>query len=228
MARVVSFLSVLAVLGVLFVLFSCSFLPSASESTNSLPTGENTSSSNTNGGLTVKVVYVSTTGNDTNDGLSPSKPVRTLVKAVEVANTIDMASNVLIKVSSGVYTNGDGLSNTNVGFVIDRPNVIISGGWNSDFSSVVGKSELDGNNNLYHMVMITNVTNVKLENLVIRSGNANDVTFPNNSGGGIYVSNVSYLAIESNVVISNNYADSFGGGVYLYGSANNTISGSVW
>jgi hypothetical protein len=60
--------------------------------------------------------------------------------------------------------------------------------------------------------MITNVTNVRLENLVIRGGNAN--VAPNDSGGGIYISSVSYLVIESSVVISNNSAID-GGGLYL-------------
>jgi len=200
MARVFSFLSVLAVLGVLFVLFSCS----------------------SSGGS----IYVSTTGNDANDGLSPSKPVRTLVKAVRVANTIDKAVNVVIKVSGGLYTPGNGLSNANVGLVINRPNVIISGGWNSDFTSVIGKSEFDGNNSLYHIIKIENVTNVILKNLVIRGGNANGSN-PDDGGGGVYVNNVRYLTIESNVIISDNSAN-FGGGLLLYVSANNAISANVY
>jgi hypothetical protein len=177
--------------------------------------------------VVVKTIYVSTSGDNGNNGLSPSTSVRSLVRAMEVANTIDSGTNVLVKVGSGVYTPGNGLNSTGSGFVINRPNLIISGGWNSDFSSVVGKSELDGNSSLYHVVMITNVTNVRLENLVIRGGNANGGT-PNDSGGGIYVSKVSYLVIESSVVISNNYADSFGGGLYLDRSLSNTIVGSVY
>ena len=59
MMKVVS----LAVLAVMFVLFSCSLSPSPSNDGS---------------------IYVSTSGNDYNDGLSPSKPVRTLVKAVEI------------------------------------------------------------------------------------------------------------------------------------------------
>jgi parallel beta-helix repeat protein len=174
------------------------------------------------------IVFVSTNGSDANSG-GINDPFRSINVAMShiSANITDLSVTVEVRVSSGLYTSGDGLNNTGSGFVINRPNVIISGGWNSSFSSVVGKSELDGNGSLYHVVMITNVTNVRLENLVIRGGNANGID-PDNRGGGIYVSNVSYLVIESNVVVSNNYADSFGGGVYLYGSANNTISGSVY
>jgi hypothetical protein len=185
--------------------------------TENLP---NTSSS-------IVYIYVSRNGNDANDGLSPSTPVKNLVRAIEVANNIDSASNVLIKVGSGVYTNGDGLS-TNVGLVVNRPNLIISGGWDSSFSSVVSNSVLDGNNILYHVVMIRDVTNVRLENLVIRGGNANGNNSDDKIGGGIYVSNVSYLVIESSVVIKNNSANDSGGGVYLYYSTNTTISGSVY
>jgi len=171
-------------------------------------------------------IYVSRNGNDANDGLSTSTPVRNLVRAMEVANNIDSASNVLIKVGSGVYTNGDGLS-TNVGLVVNRPNVIISGGWDSDFTTNTNVSGLDGNNSLYHIIEISGVTNVRLENLVIRGGNANGNNSDDKIGGGIYVSNVSYLVIESSVVIKNNSANS-GGGLYLVDSIYNTISGSVY
>jgi hypothetical protein len=88
-------------------------------------------------------------------------------------NITNLDVTVEVMVGSGVYTPGNGLSSSGSGFVINRHNIVISGGWNSDFSSVVGKSELDGNNSLYHVVMITNVTNVRLENLVIRGGKAN-------------------------------------------------------
>jgi len=189
----------------------------------------NVSTTNTVSVFRDYVVFVSTGGSDANTG-GISDPFRSINVAMShiSTNITDLSVTVEVRVGSGVYTPGSGLSSSGSGFVINRPNVIISGGWDSSFSSVVDKSELDGNNSLYHIVMITNVTNVRLENLVIRGGNANDVTFPNNSGGGIYVSNASYLAIESNVVISNNYADSFGGGVYLWSSPNNTISGSVY
>jgi len=173
------------------------------------------------------VVFVSISGNDANSG-GISDPFRSINVAMGHigANITDLSVTVEVKVGSGVYTRGNGLSSSGSGFVINRPNVIISGGWNSDFSSVVGKSELDGNNDLYHVVMITNVTNVKLENLVIRGGNASG-SYPDDRGGGIYVSNVSYLVIENNVVISNNSAN-FGGGLLLWNSTSNTISGSVY
>jgi len=173
------------------------------------------------------VVFVSTGGNDANSG-GISDPFRSINVAMgHISASITASVTVTVKVGSGVYTPGSGLSSSDSGFVINRPNVIISGGWNSDFSSVVGKSELDGNYSLRHVVMITNVTNVRLENLVIRGGNASSFSYPDDRGGGIYASSVSYLVIESNVVISNNSAF-YGGGLYLWYSRNTTISGSVY
>jgi parallel beta-helix repeat protein len=203
MARVVSFLSVLAVLAVLFVLFSCSSSPLSNSS-----------------------IYVSTSGNDNNDGLSPSKPVKSLVKAVSIAKNIDSSIPVEIKVTSGIYSNGNGLNSDKVGVVIDRHNITISGGWNSDFTSIVGKSELNGNGKLYHIVKVENVTNIFLMNLLITGGNANG-SFPDDKGGGIYASNVGYFSVGTSVVVSNNTATDKGGGIYLVDSQNNIISGLV-
>jgi parallel beta-helix repeat protein len=205
MARVVYFLGVLAVLAVLFVLFSCSLSLS--------PLSDN-------------LIYVSTSGSDGNDGLSPSKPVRSLVKAVSIAKNIDPSIPVEIKVTSGIYSNGNGLNSDKVGVVIDRHNITISGGWNSDFTSIVGKSELNGNRKLYHIVKVGNVTNIFLMNLLITGGNANGSS-PDDKGGGIYASNVSYFSVGTSVVVSNNTASDKGGGIYLVDSQNNTISGLV-
>jgi parallel beta-helix repeat protein len=188
----------------------------------------NVSTTNTVSVFRDYVVFVSTGGSDANSG-GISDPFRSINVAMGhiSANITDLSVTVKVKVGSGVYTPGSGLSSSGSGFVINRHNIVISGGWNNDFSSVVGKSELDGNNDLYHVVMITNVTNVRLENLVIRKGNANG-SDPDDRGGGIYVSNVSYLVIESSVVISNNNANNYGGGLYLDRSPNTTISGSVY
>jgi hypothetical protein len=62
--------------------------------------------------VVVKTIYVSTSGDNGNNGLSPSTSVRSLVRAMEVANTIDSGTNVLVKVGFGVYTPGSGLSSS--------------------------------------------------------------------------------------------------------------------
>jgi hypothetical protein len=95
------------------------------------------------------VVFVSISGHDTNSG-GISDPFRSINVAMNhiSANITDLSVTVKVKVGSGVYTPGSGLISSGSGFVINRPNIVISGGWNSDFSSVVGKSELDGNGSL--------------------------------------------------------------------------------
>jgi ribulose bisphosphate carboxylase small subunit len=188
----------------------------------------NVSTTNTVSVFRDYVVFVSTSGDDANSG-GISDPFRSINVAMNYISTniTNLGITVEVRVGSGVYTPGSGLSSSGSGFVINRHNIVISGGWNSDFSIVVGKSELDGNGSLYHVVMITNVTNVKLENLVIRGGNVNGSN-PDDRGGGIYVSKVSYLVIESNVVIRNNSANNLGGGLFLVNSTNTTIIGSVY
>ncbi len=171
-------------------------------------------------------IYVSESGNDTNSGLKETTPIRSLTRAMEIARSIDVRTNVVIKVTVGIYSNSDGLSNANTGFVIDRHNIEISGGWDTGFSSMVGKSEFDGNNSLYHIIKINNVTNVVLRNLVIRGGKANG-TSPDDNGGGIYANKVYNLLIDNSVTISNNSANSYGGGIYLHYSSNSTISASI-
>jgi len=171
-------------------------------------------------------IYVSRNGNDANDGLSVSTPVKSLPRAMDIAGGIEGNKRVEVRVEVGVYSKGDGLSSPNVpnaGFVIIRPNITISGGWDSSFSSVVGKSVLDGNNSLLHIIEISGVTNVVLRNIQITRGNANGSNEPVDRGGGIYVKNVSYLVIESNVIVSDNFATS-GGGLFLWGLTNSTIS----
>jgi hypothetical protein len=171
-------------------------------------------------------IYVSRNGNDANDGLSVSTPVKSLPRAMDIAGGIEGNKRVEVRVEVGVYSKGDGLGSPNVpnaGFVIIRPNITISGGWDSSFSSVVGNSVLDGNNSLYHIIEISGVTNVVLRNIHIKEGNANGSSEPVDRGGGIYVKNVSYLVIESNVIVSDNFATS-GGGLFLWGLTNSTIS----
>ncbi|MFN4245029.1 MAG: hypothetical protein ACK4F9_02640 [Brevinematia bacterium] len=73
---------------------------------------------------------------------------------------------------------------------------------------------------------VEGVSNVRLENLVIRGGGANG-NYPDDRGGGIYLSNVSY-SVFTNLVLSNNSATEVGGGVYVYYGVSNMISGSVY
>jgi len=178
-------------------------------------------------------IYVSRNGNDANDGLSVSTPVRSLPRAMDIAGGIEDNKRVEVRVEVGIYSKGDGLSSPNVpnaGFVIIRPNITVSGGWDSNFltnfdskNNRPNVSIFDGNNSLYHIIEISGVTNVVLRNIHIKGGNANGSSEPVDRGGGIYVKNVSYLVVESNVIVSGNSASN-GGGLFLWGLTNSTIS----
>ncbi len=170
-------------------------------------------------------VYVSIDGDDGNSGLDPGNPVRSINRGIQIA----LDNNIsLIKVSTGVYTPGNGLENGFNGVKlinIYRDRFIIEGGYGRDFSSVIGYSELDGNGSLYHIIFISNSVNVGIRNFVIRGGNANGSSFPDDVGGGVLVIVSSGITL-TNVVILNNSA-AYGGGIFFAGSENNTLSGSV-
>lgn len=167
----------------------------------------------------VSTVYVSTSGSDGNDGKSPSKAVKSIQVGINKAIQYRAGK---VKVAQGVYTPGNGLNSSDTGFSITTNGLKVIGGWNSDFSSVVGYSELDGNNNLYHIVAIDGVANVQLKNFVVRRGSANGGLASQTKGGGIYIKNSSSLLIE-NVVISNNTAQYGGAGIFLERSSGNTL-----
>ncbi|MEN2997965.1 MAG: NosD domain-containing protein, partial [Brevinematia bacterium] len=104
--------------------------------------------------------------------------------------------------------------------------VKIIGGWDVGFNSVVGYSELDGDNSVKHVIFAKDVTNIVLSNLVIREGNANG-NYPHDSGGGICFWNVFY-SLVGNVIVTGNSASYYGGGIYLGSSSSNVISSDVY
>ena len=92
-------------------------------------------------------------------------------------------TNVEIRLGVGLYSNGDGLNDT-IGAVISRPNLLISGGWDENFSNVISKSELYGSSeNIQTVLLIQNTTNVTLRNIVVSYWNLH---YP---GIGIFISN---------------------------------------
>ncbi len=171
-----------------------------------------------------KSVYVSVSGNDNNDGYSADKPVKSIGLGIEKA----VVSNIsLVKVGIGVYKSGDGLSGSGSGvYVTNISDLTIEGGYDSSFGNVVGYSELDGNGSLYHVIFISNSVKVGVKNLVIKGGNASGSSFPDNVGGGVLIIGSSGITL-TNVVISNNSATNYGGGICLENSHTNIILGSV-
>lgn len=94
------------------------------------PQGDDAGITVTSTGVTI---YVSTTGNNANDGLSDVTPVQTIQKAAEIANTIISAGSVTIQLADGTYTesptfrNRIGNSITLKGNTSNPANVVIDG-----------------------------------------------------------------------------------------------------
>ncbi|MCX8096316.1 MAG: right-handed parallel beta-helix repeat-containing protein [Spirochaetes bacterium] len=197
----------------------------------SIDNAGNTSSTQSVSFIVALRMYVSTNGNDSNNGVSKTSPVRNIQTAVSRARIYNVNE---IYTTTGLYrpTSGGGLVNEtgfigDSGVLITNNNIRIIGGWDANFNNIIGYSELDGENILYHILFITNATNIVIKNLVIRKGNANYSSFPHSVGGGIYLDNVSYSLI-SNVVISNNSASSRGGGIYIASSHSNIIIANIF
>lgn len=168
-------------------------------------------------------VYVSVRGNDTNRG-SFDSPFRSINKGIAKATNLGVTN---IFVSIGAFSPGNGLNpNENGVTIMNITNLEISGGWNENFTYVVGYSDLNGMGTLYHVVFAKDSYGITLRNLLIRGGKANSNFPPHNSGGGILFSNVAG-SIIANVIVSNNSASVGGGGIQLYFCENNTIHATV-
>jgi predicted outer membrane repeat protein len=78
-------------------------------------------------------------------------------------------------------------------------------------------------NNAYHVVTGDGTTNTAvLDGFIITAGQANDTTYPNNYGGGIY-NNVGSPSLRY-ITFSGNSATVNGGGLYNSGSSNPTLT----
>ncbi|MEN2997961.1 MAG: NosD domain-containing protein [Brevinematia bacterium] len=182
----------------------------------------NTSSTQSVSFVVVLRVYVSTNGDDSNDGILKAIPVRSIQTALTRARSYNVNE---IYITTGLYTPGNGLNIGDSGVVITNDGIKLVGGWDSGFNNIVGYSELDGSYIVKHVIFATNVRDIVISNLVIKGGRANG-DYPHDSGGGIYLSNVLYGLI-GNVIVSDNSSVSGGGGIYLESSYSNVISGSV-
>lgn len=156
-------------------------------------------------------IYVSGSGSDANDGLTASAPKATLSAAIELAK---LSYNSKLYVSGNFSLNPD---YSGTGWYIDYADSIeISGGWNSNFTAQDSISVLNGD--CTHIVYFESCENVTFENFVITGADAGSY----DNGAGIYIDYSCNLTI--NCTVTSNSAN-YGGGIALYGSDYNTISG---
>ncbi|MBC8215310.1 MAG: DUF1565 domain-containing protein [Candidatus Marinimicrobia bacterium] len=181
-------------------------------------------------------LYVSPSGDNSNDGLTAETPLKTIQYATSII-LADSTNPHTIHLANGVYspsTNGEYFPVEVINYVSlvgeSEDNVIL------DADSVAGVMKCIG------------VTSSTISHLTLTNGSAStgggiycyssspsleNVTISNNSafyvGGGIYFGSSSSPTLE-NVTITNNSADDSGGGIYCSSSspslANVTISGN--
>ena len=194
-------------------IFTNTNLPTTTATTNSngIATASAFTANNQHGAFTVAASAAGATTNGTyslNTGLwyvsptgSDSNNCKTKVTTCVTVNGVlgkNPTDNNIILVQNGVYTgSGD--------FVITiNKDVMLSGGWNTDFSSQIGYTTIDGQFSRRD-IFVDNST-VLIERFEIINGYAES-----SFGSGIY--NIGLLTIRSSLIYDN-FTDFFGGGVY--------------
>jgi hypothetical protein len=138
--------------------------------------------------------YVATTGNDSNNCLSPTTPCATINGSIGKA-----ASGDTIYVAVGTYI---GAGNE---VVLINKSVTLSGGWNLGFTVRSELSTIDGGGMRRGVTIISGVT-ASLEQLIIQNNRAY-------TGAGVY--NEGNLKIAGSIV-RNNTSDNSGGGIHSF------------
>jgi len=181
--------------------------------------------------LSAAVVYVDENASGNADGSTWTNAYIYLQEALENASSGDE-----IWVAAGTYYPDDGTNQTadnrSQSFQIYDSLSVYGGFDGSEVSSdqrdpaanvTILSGEIQQNNtdsdNSYHVVMFNNnSTGTVLDGFTITGGYANSSSFPNNSGGGLYIdgqtsSDVSNLTI-SNCIIDGNFSSAGGGAMY--------------
>lgn len=157
-------------------------------------------------------VYVSTNGNDNNPG-TKTLPFKTIEVAIDKGVVFGART---IKVAEGVYTPGNGLNTGFSGIAVKHHDIKLIGGYDQNFTGIVGYSILDGQNKVQAIIEVREVTNALVENFVVMGATNREKTQKN--GGGIYL-NKSDGSTVRNVVSSNNQVGN-GAGVCIIGNYN--------
>ncbi len=183
-------------------------------------------------------IYVSASNpnaDDSNDGSNRYLPVKSLSAGLQKAIE---KGYLTINISNDTY---------NESLTIDSSfnGLTITGGWNSDFTNIIGKSTIA--NTTDDIVKITGASNIELNNLDIINNsnyspnrtsailiyNSNNITFTNvlangtyNSSNeiyGFYIDSSSEVSIIASSIIAGKTSNSSSAGVYITGSTSITI-----
>jgi hypothetical protein len=182
--------------------------------------------------------YVAPGGSDGNDCLDPATACDTINGAL---NKPGFVAGDTILVATGVYTS------TVDQVVLLNKNVVLSGGWDADFTTPSGASTIDGQGARRGITVYSDV-HATIEHFVVQNGwfvvgagiyNTGGTLTLNNStvcsneaffeGGGIYNGAFSTLTLN-NSTVRGNTAD-YGGGIYNWQGTlalnNSTVSGNT-
>ncbi len=144
------------------------------------------------------IYYVTSSGNDTNDCVSPTTTCATINGAIAKA-----APGDAILVSAETFTGTGGAT-----VLVDK-DISLSGGWDQLFSNRTGRTVVDGQTTR-HVLEIADTTNVTIEYFIFQNG------YSNLAAGGIW--NLGILTIDHCIVENNQGTDSSGGGITSTGT----------
>lgn len=171
--------------------------------------------------------YVSTSGSASGDGTkeNPFASVQQALDAAEKQDSIYLTEGTFYPVETASLSGRQATMNVTTG-------VYIRGGYNADFSAVVGKTVLSGDlgrndvigpngrivsgagDNACHVLTVADSCFLDLGGLEITGGYA-DLSGAN-SGGAIYAKGIDLVLRD--VDITDNYAAGYGGGIYTEGN----------
>lgn len=155
------------------------------------------------------VWYVSTSGDDANDCLTPATACGTPNGPLEKPSFTEGAE---VLVASGTYT---GVTPTGLEVVRLNKDVRVLGGWNDTFTMQTGNSTIDGENSR-RGITVTSASTVVIERFIIQNG----IVVLGPGGGGVFIDNFSVLTLNNCAV-----RDSQDTSIHAWGDVtlNNTI-----
>ncbi len=158
-------------------------------------------------------LYVSADGDDSNTGLSATSALASLKKAGEIITESSMKTDLADKPNWTINLKGDFTTPQELS-VIGAGSILIKGSSEPEAGvpvDIIDVSESANENNPASALTLQAKSTVTLENLKITGGHSN------NNGGGVKCT-AGDLVIGEKVIISDNYAQDYGGGVYVSGS----------
>ncbi|MGD8457423.1 MAG: M4 family metallopeptidase [Anaerolineales bacterium] len=180
--------------------------------------------------------YVSTTGNNEYDCLSPSTACESFHGVID---RLDYFSGDTIKVEEGTYSwfYTPGVASDNVINLQTKKVVVLLGGWNTSFTSQVGMTTIDGSSEDTGLGTRENSSGI-VERFTFQNGprgignwgtlELRDCVITNNESG-IY--NTGTLTVQNSSIVNNVEMSGYGSGIYHYSGVldinNSTISGNV-